>query len=172
MAKLILVNPLDKTNVSKKIQDVENWRVIAKRENNLYLITDDCRSYIIMDMNLKQFNEMNYMGLDLQKSAIFDRVALTCSSCCGTGLSDWISCVVGPKLEHPTVIDYMRDKNLPVLKSYKYRVSALFDVGYFSRAVIPEAHEHCKICLGTGLQITSNYIGVGRKFTTHTFKRC
>ena len=48
--------------------------------------------------------------------------------------------------------NFIRDPNIPVLKTKMYVDGKRFTV-YFSRAIVPQSHQHCTECKGTGLFI-------------------
>ena len=153
MTNLILVHPDDKLNLTKTIIEIDNWRVIGLLPGGkFYLVTQDCNVYHITGLNLKKFNSLIRMGLEMTRKGIFDTIALVCPLCSGTGITDWVTDVVGPKPMSGTFPEFKRDPNLPVYKTKLNHNGKPFTV-YFSRAIIPESHDHCKYCKGTGLFI-------------------
>jgi len=152
MANLILNNHKDISNATKRIHDVINWRAVGQMANNeLYLITFDCNILHIRDLSLEQFHEMNFMGLDLSKEGVFNEISLTCPHCIGKGITDWITQATGhSRNKFNDDIVFERDKTLSALKLPLYIGQETIDI-FFARSIIPEAHEHCKECNGTGL---------------------
>lgn len=121
----------------------------------LYLITSDCRVYHINDYTLKKFNAQLRMGLDITKKGSFENIALVCPKCGGTGVTDWITDVVGVKIPRgPFDANFNRDSKSPTYRITVFTERESF-YGYFSRAIVPEAHQHCKECRGTGLFMLS-----------------
>lgn len=172
MTNLILVHPDDDLNLTKTIVEIDNWRVIGRMPGGkFYLITPDCKVYHINNFTLKQFNSMITAGLDLVRQGMLDTIALICPKCGGSGITDWITDVVGVKVQHGTFdIDFKRDPNVPVYKSRMYANGKPFTV-YFSRAIIPKAHQHCTECKGTGLFIIDVLEkDLGEKITEYNFR--
>ena len=158
MTNLILVHETDKQNLTKTIINVENWRAIGRLPGGLFcLITDDCRVFNVQKLTIKKFHAMLQTGLDLTKPGVFDSVSLVCPNCGGNGITDWVSDVTGVKVKRgPLDLSFERDPNLPVLKAKVYTDEGEEAIAYFSRAVIPEAQQHCTTCRGTGLHLMTD----------------
>lgn len=147
--------------------EIENWRVIGSLQNILYLTTSDFNNYLLYNLTIEEFIRLSKIN---SKSAVripvsgdFVSISLACPKCSGTGITDWISKVVGPSSSntyHFKLPPFNRD-----VKGKLYKLNTLIKVadskiitldsyrvqGYYSTAVIPKAHDHCEVCKGTGL---------------------
>lgn len=156
MINLILVKPDDETNYTKTIIDVSNWRAIGELdENSIVLIAHDCRTYHIQDTPLQKFKQLINASLEMTRTGEFKSIALACPKCLGTGITDWVSDVVGKEqmrgMFEPT---FKRDGRRQVYQMNAYVSKIGWKNFYISQASIPEAHQHCNDCLGTGLFMT------------------
>lgn len=152
MSSLILKHPEDEINLTKEFIDLDNWRVIGiMSDNTFYLITSCCHVYHIKHLTLEKFHATIQAGFDLPVIGTLKTIALICPHCTGTGVTDWVSDVTGVKrIPHNFVAKFNRNSTLPLLRADLYSNTNKF-TAYFSRALIPEAHQHCKKCDGTGL---------------------
>lgn len=173
MTKLILVHPNDKLDLTKTIIDVDNWRVIGRiKGGKFYLVTSDCRIYHINQLTIKKFNALLRMGLEMTRQGKFDTVALVCPKCGGSGVTDWITDVVGVKIPRgPFEPTFKRDPNVPVYKTKLNHNGEQFTV-YFSRALIGKEQQHCTECKGTGLFLinVAQYV-MKQEVTEYNFNR-
>lgn len=135
---------------------IDNWRAVGKMPNEkFYLITHDCKVYHIKDFTIPKFTSLIKTGLEMTLTGTFDSVALMCLDCSGRGITDWISNITGNNIEVDTLeITFLRDSEAPL-----YKTTLNFDgeefSAHFSHAVIPELHQQCKTCKGTGLFMIS-----------------
>lgn len=173
MINLILCNPVEDLNYNKKIIDVSNWRVIGETEDKtFFLITPNCRTYHIQDLTVKKFRHMIQSSLDVSKKGVLDSIALVCPKCHGKGVTDWVSDVVGADTPRgPFEPVFFNDLDKPVYGARIYTENKGWFYAYFSQAKIPEAHQPCSNCRGTGLHMFTQMSPDGKMgLTVHNFQ--
>jgi len=154
MTNLILVHPDDQHNITKTIVDIDNWGVMGRIGEKFYLVTSDCKVYHINDLTIKKFLALIKRGLEMTRPGIFDTISLVCPKCGGKGITDWVSDVVGNKIGGVDIPNFKSNSDIPTLK-IKVKHNTKFFPVYVRRAIVPEAHEHCTECGGSGLFITT-----------------
>ena len=162
MTNLILVHPDDQHNITKTIIDIDNWRVIGIADRKIfYLITSDCKVYHIQDFTLKKFHALIKRGLEMTRKGIFDTISLVCPKCGGTGITDWVSDVVGNEITRgPFLPNFERDPDKTTTQTKLYYNNRPF-TAHVSKAKMPDAHQYCTECKGSGLFITTNDYTIG-----------
>lgn len=153
MTNLILIHKDDILAANKTILNIDNWRVIGQLPSgSLFLTTHDCKIYHVSDMTISKFHELIRMGLEMTREASFHGVELACPVCHGTGITDWVSDIVGNKRTHPPFeVVFIRDPDAPAYKASVTDDGERF-TAHFSFALIPsDAQQHCTSCKGSGL---------------------
>jgi hypothetical protein len=161
MTNLILVHPNDRHNITKTIIEIDDWRVIGIVERKFfYLVTSDCKVYHINDLTLKKFKALLRCGLDMSRPGLIDSISLVCPKCGGSGITDWVSDVVGVKIARGDIPKFKRDPDKPVKMSTIFHNNKPF-TGHVSTAKLPDAHKYCSECKGSGLYITTRDYAIG-----------
>jgi len=155
MTNLTLIHKEGDILVHKNIIGIDNWRVIGRDENKLYLITHDCKTYHISDLSIEQFHDTVKKGIALIKEGTFTQVSLACQRCGGTGVTDWISDIVGTKKDRRLTKDALSFKRDPKIPTYKITLNNKTFLNV-SSALVPMARKHCSLCKGSGLHFISN----------------
>jgi hypothetical protein len=152
MTNLILIDPYDKVNITKTILNIDDWRVIGDfNEQTFYLTLSNCMSYLIQDFSVAKFFSMIRAGIDITVKGEMYGSSLICPICLGSGLTDWITNIVNPQPQKNYHIPkFKRDQNDDPIKTSMSINCSKVNV-QFSQAFIPEAHERCNSCAGTGL---------------------
>lgn len=152
---MLIIKP---TNIKiKELQKINlyNWQYLQHEENNIIIIVS-YRKFIIHDLDLTTFNELNnsYEKIILEKEIDYLQNVLVCKKCV-FGSLDWLEAVRGIKniedrqlrIFHQRKDLYKRDQNY-ITKFVNYKNNQYC---YLSSAKIRKGFERCKYCYGSGI---------------------
>lgn len=146
--------------------DISNWRYIQEQAGGVIFIDKFFRVYEILDMSIDQFHQLNYNKGVEEKSYKYIKNNLSCTSCTGTGVVDWIHKIMGKK-------DEVINKYIKSFPTYNRNKKGKVNVCHFNKLAQPDeihvtfflstpylkkGEEVCPKCLGSGLNWFTNKI--------------
>lgn len=152
MSQIIIKNPRDQSEYSKRKIDIENFRAVGELPSeSIFIITEKCLAFKIEEMNLQDFISLLKINTIVSQPGLFIRAPIVCKYCGGSGLTDWVSAVIGTRSIYTRELTFKRDKKASFIKITKDLFIKGSLVTYLSRAFCDESYEYCKNCRGTGL---------------------
>lgn len=140
------------TNIEKI--KLNNFRAVSDiLKPDLFIITEQCYEFKILNMSMKQFLEVISKNLTIEKFGMFLGCSLICQKCNGTGITDWVTNIMGRTIETNL---YLESINFKAKKGNLIPIVCNVHAGdrgtlYFNQAKISKATEHCRFCNGSGV---------------------
>jgi hypothetical protein len=154
MSRLIFKHPHDKSNYSKTIVDLKDFRAVGEiSEKSLFIISSTCHVYEMEDLTIKDFLDIIKINADVPVNGTYVRNIIACGYCNGTGLTDWVTQIVGRKNPYGYAddISFKADPSIPIIKTTSNLFVKYSKTTYIYTAFCDEPRVHCKHCHGTGL---------------------
>jgi len=134
--------------------NLTHWRAIREaayeKIQGLFVICRDFRLYFIPGLTADIFHEANHSNRTLDDCFQYIKNVLSCRHCCGDGKTDWVGAARGDapkKQQYWYKPNYYRYKKGPV-----YIMDGHKPPYFVSTSSLHYGEEHCKNCLGSGLE--------------------
>lgn len=149
---------------SPTIINANNWRVIGKMKNEkFFLVAEDLSIYHINDLTIERFCKNVKLNIDMNVVGEYICLVLACQVCESSGITDWVKEITKPTDDPKRnrrifygddTFKFLRDIDGGYFKLETENISDYVSfTGYYSRAIVPEAHKHCESCHGTGIYL-------------------
>lgn len=144
-------------NQIKKI-DVTNWRCIIDYPKNqkLEIITEKYERFLVEDVTLTEFHEINYCNKTVTKLFQLNRLHLPCILCNGKGKIDWVAKIIRTSKPMPLNKSFDRNTEGPILILTRSDINQP-GIVYVSTPKIISGEEICSFCHGSGLNFVNNF---------------
>jgi hypothetical protein len=146
---------------------ITHWKII--KINSLYLsknileVIVGNRSWLIYNITLDRFNEINYHNSKEFFKYVYAGSRLICDECSGIGIIDWISKATLKKSNYNmSILDlknsykYVRNKKGPITKLLTINDEEI----YISTPKLRKGEEFCSKCYGCGIRLNETVMDI------------